>query len=257
MIGGMAIGNGAQAAAVTCLDRPEQCIVRPVSSAASSPTQDAGVGMYCFDTATATVSQLPVSASDETRPVSFVFRKQLFQYDTRAFIRLHSPLHLRLEDGRLRIEEWDADTGPLGDDIARLGLNDALSSAILRVFQALFQAASGNALSAGQRRQWLKMLSTFDYRAFRAGLSHPAYEEGKVWSISGKAAVVVWEGGRRDVVPLRLSPPFANGRIREGDRIGAMVTRGERDAIAALDDIRLLPAQEEPVPWGKLETAGG
>lgn len=256
MIIGMAPGNNAQEASVVHLNRPEQCVERMEEAVASIAPFAPGKA-YCLDMATATVVRFPEALTKASEPVSFVFRKQVFQYDRRAFIRLYSPLHVRIENGRMKIAEWDADvefTMPPGH---RGGFAEAVSAAVIRLFQTLYQGAVDGTLTVGQRRQWMKVLPTFDYQAFRAGLSHPTYEEGKVWSISGRAAVIEWEGARRDLCPLGLSPSFGNGRVLAGDRIGAMVTRGGQGEVAAIDDIRVLPAQEDSVPWDKVATAGG
>ncbi len=258
MIIGMVPVNIAQGQA-TRLESPRQCLIRMADSAAvssnnPSPWEDEE---YCLDMPTTPAVKLPMGQSGSQKPVLFIFGKLVFQYDRRAFIRLHDPLHVKITNGRLEISEWEAEVDLQLATGGRSSLNEAISAAIIRHFQTLFQGAADDTLTAGQRSQWLKVLSSFDYQAFQAGLSHPTYEEGKVWSISSQTVVIEWEGSRRDQCPIHLSPSFHNGRVQEGDRIGAMVTRGERGEVVAIDDIRVLPTLEDAVPWEKVETATG
>ena len=196
-------------------------------------------------------------APTETEPAvkvddfDFTLRKQVFQYDKRAFIHLRSPLNIEGARGYLHIKEWDTDI-PYDSTSPRQML-EVVSEAIMKTFQMLFQNAANGTLTTTQRGQWLKVLQTFDYPAFRSGLNHPAYEEGKVWSINRQYAVVEWCGQRKDHCPLALSPSFTNGRIAAGNRIGAMVTRGKNNVVVALDDIHVLSNEEAIVPWEKVE----
>ena len=220
------------------------------AAVAEAPLRDLQQGAYTFDCSTAdsSVERMPAIHVDD---FDFTCKKLVFQYDKRAFIHLRAPLHVEGKNGYLHIKEWDADI-PYDSTSPRQML-EIISEAIMKTFQTLFQDAANGTLTPTRRGQWLKVLQTFDYPAFRSGLNHPTSEEGKIWSINRPFAVIEWEGERRDRCPLSFSPSFTNGRLTEGDRFGAMVTRGQNNAIVNIDDIQVLPPEETKVPWEKVE----